>query len=107
MDLNTHQKWLADFYHQRGWDQYSAQIGINFMTEEVGELSRAVRTLEIGRDHPGEHHATETEMVANLHEELGDVLDQVLFCASKYGVSADDLLSGSEKKLTKRFEGRD
>lgn len=107
MDLNSHQEWLADFYHQRGWDTYSPQIGINFMTEEVGELSRAVRTMEIGRDHPGERKASDTEMMANLREEMADVLDQVLFCASKYGVRADELLRGSEEKLTKRFEGRD
>lgn len=103
MTLDEHQQWLHDFYAQRGWDAYSPFVGLNFMVEEVGELARAVRTIEIGRDHPGEKAPTTTEQRANLEEELADVLDQILFCCSKYDIDASRLLQASEDKLTKRF----
>ncbi len=53
MNLKQHQEWLVDFYKRRDWYQYSSFIRLNFLTEEVGELSRAIRAIEIGRDHPG------------------------------------------------------
>ncbi len=93
-----------------GWVFIKDGIGINtlpssgwtFLTEEVGELSRAIRAIEIGRDHPGEHE-TAAEREYNLHEELADVMDQVLILCDKYDVDPDSLMAFSEKKLKKRF----
>lgn len=103
MTLTTHQTWLTDFYQRRNWFQYSPFVHLNFMTEEVGEVSRAVRAIEIGRDHPGEAKQTPSELQDNLREELADVLDQVLVLASKYDIDAADLLTQSEHKLKTRF----
>lgn len=64
----------------------------------MGELSRAIRAIEIGRDHPGEHE-TAAEREYNLHEELADVMDQVLILCDKYDVDPDSLMAFSEKKL--------
>lgn len=74
------------------------------MTEEVGELSRAIRAIEIGRDHPGEAKKTPAELEDNLEEELADVLDQVLMISSKYDIDPETLLQRSQNKLTKRFQ---
>ena len=104
MDLTSHQQWIDAFYKKRGWNDYSSAVGLNFLMEESGELARAVRAIEIGRDHPGEANRTQTELRENLVEELGDVLDQVLFCANKYDIDAMDLLAASEAKLTERFQ---
>ncbi len=90
------------FIKRRDWYQYSSFIRLNFLTEEVGELSRAIRAIEIGRDHPGEHE-TAAEREYNLHEELADVMDQVLILCDKYDVDPDSLMAFSEKKLKKRF----
>ncbi|MBL3530615.1 hypothetical protein JMJ99_04475 [Companilactobacillus zhachilii] len=103
-NLKDHQAWLKEFYEGRGWYQYPTFIHLNFVTEEVGELSRAVRALEIGRDHPGEAKKTHEELMDNLEEELADVLDQVLMISSKYDVNPETLLKRSEVKLTKRFK---
>ncbi|WP_020089308.1 MazG nucleotide pyrophosphohydrolase domain-containing protein [Levilactobacillus parabrevis] len=104
MTINDHQQWLVDFYTHRNWYQYSPFVHVAILTEEVGEVSRAVRANEIGRDHPGEKAATSAEKRANLKEELADTLDLVLVLSSLYDIDAQDLLEASEKKLTARFK---
>jgi len=102
--ISEHQDWLVDFYQRRHWYQYSPFVHLNFLTEEAGEVSRAIRAIEIGRDHPGEKQATPEARQANLREELADVLDQVLVISSLYDIDASDLLVASETKLTERFK---
>ncbi|ETY72842.1 MazG nucleotide pyrophosphohydrolase domain-containing protein [Lactiplantibacillus fabifermentans] len=104
MDLKTHQQWLVEFYQQRNWYQYSPFIRLNFLTEEVGELSRAVRAIELGRDHPGEAVPDDAALRANLVEELADTLDQVLIMSEKFDVDPQALLTASEAKLKARFK---
>lgn len=106
LNLKTHQSWLIDFYKRRNWYQYSPFIRLNFLTEEVGELSRAIRAIKIGRDHPGESEPSQKDLKDNLVEELADVLDQVLIMADKFGVEPETLLEYSQDKLTKRFHKR-
>lgn len=103
MDLNAHQKWLIDFYQRRQWFQLSPFIRVNFLTEEVGELSRTVRAHEIGRHHPGEQAATPATVHANLVEELGDCLDQLLVIGAKFNVTPDEMMQASERKMKQRF----
>ena len=103
MNLSTHQAWLVAFYHRRHWDQYSPLIRLDFLTEEVGELSRAIRALELGRDHPGEPVPAKSALAANLEEELADVLDQVLILSSQFEINPEQLLHASETKLKQRF----
>ncbi|KRM69930.1 hypothetical protein FD06_GL000096 [Apilactobacillus ozensis DSM 23829 = JCM 17196] len=102
-EINEHQAWLKDFYNSKEWYELSPFIRMNFISEEIGELARAVRALEIGRDHPGEKKKSHSQWDDNLHEELADLLDQVLILASKYGISGEELLKYSENKLHKRF----
>ncbi|PMD69466.1 MazG nucleotide pyrophosphohydrolase domain-containing protein [Companilactobacillus nuruki] len=104
MKLQEHQQWLVDFYKKRNWYQYSPFVHLNFLTEEVGELSRAVRAIEIGRDHPGETQKNQAELDYNLKEELADVMDQLLVISSVYGIKPEELLQQSEDKLKKRFK---
>ena len=47
MDINEHQQWLVKFYEKRDWFKYPPQDRVNYITEELGELSRAVRTIEV------------------------------------------------------------
>ena len=103
MDIDEHQQWLVNFYKQRNWYDYSPFIHLNFLTEEVGELARVVRAIEIGRDHPGETHQTPAALDANLNEELADVMEQGLMVASPYNIDPQELLQASQNKLTARF----
>lgn len=104
MTLTEHQQWLVHFYQKHNWYAYSPFIRLNFLTEETGELSRAIRALEIGRDHPGEPVKSQHALDANLKEELADVLDQVLILSDKFGIDPESLLEQSERKLTQRFK---
>ncbi|KRM97071.1 pyrophosphatase [Liquorilactobacillus aquaticus DSM 21051] len=104
MELKDHQEWLVAFYKKRDWYKFSPEIRMNFLTEEVGELARAIRTFEIGRDHPGEKKKTQEEMFDNLKEELADVIDQALVLCAKYDLEPSKILHFSENKLIKRFK---
>lgn len=50
LDINKHQQWLVKFY-EKEIGLIHLKIRVNYITEELGELSRAVRTIEVGRDH--------------------------------------------------------
>lgn len=48
MDIQEYQRFISEFYKKRNWYQYDPFIRSNFLTEEVGEVCRAIRTIEIG-----------------------------------------------------------
>ena len=102
--VNQHQEWLVNFYQKRNWYQLSPFVRLNFLTEEVGELSRAIRAIKFGRDHPGEPKPNAEQLRDNLTEELADVLDQLLIISSKFDIAPETLLKYSEDKLKARFK---
>lgn len=104
VDITQYQQWVIDFYKTRNWYQYEPFIRIGFLTEEVGEVSRAVRSIEIGRDRPDEAKLDQAQLKANLVEELGDVMDNILILADKYDISVEDILRLHQAKLIARFE---
>ncbi|MCF6514588.1 hypothetical protein GSH19_00105 [Lactobacillus sp. S2-2] len=103
MEINKHIDWLQDFYEERGWYKLSSEIRMNFLIEEVGELSRAIRAIELGRHHPGEATLTEVDKMDNLKEELSDVMDQVFIICRKYDLNPEDLFTYGENKINKRW----
>ncbi|CCV63905.1 Nucleotide pyrophosphohydrolase [Alteracholeplasma palmae J233] len=102
VDIKAYQNKIIEFYKKRNWYQLDPFIRINFLTEEVGEVSRAVRTIEIGRDRPDEK--VPLNMHENLVEELGDVLDNLLIIADKYQISLEDIMESHLSKLEKRYK---
>ena len=88
----------------RNWYQYDPFIRANFLAEEVGEVSRAIRTLEIGRDRPDEQEGLPEEKLANLTEELGDVLDNLFILADKYDISLETIMQKHKEKLLSRYQ---
>ncbi|MBM7616853.1 NTP pyrophosphatase (non-canonical NTP hydrolase) [Weissella uvarum] len=102
--INEHQQWLSNFYKSRGWLQLSSSRRLNFLTEEVGELSQAIRKYEFGRDHPGEGPVSKQDERDNLVEELADVLDEVLIFCEKYDITVEELVNYSENKIKNRFD---
>ncbi|WP_018753492.1 MazG nucleotide pyrophosphohydrolase domain-containing protein [Paenibacillus sanguinis] len=103
MDITQYQQWVIEFYKTRKWYQYDPFIRVGFLTEEVGEVSRAVRSIEIGRDRPDEATLDQGQLKANLVEELGDVIDNILILADKYDISIEDILRLHQDKLIARF----
>ncbi|GBD58165.1 putative uncharacterized protein [Tetragenococcus halophilus subsp. halophilus] len=104
LDIREYQLFISDFYKQRKWYQYGPFIRSNFLSEEVGEVSRAIRTLEIGRDRPDEKTSAYNEQLENLIEELGDVLDNIFVIADKYDISLERIMLAHKEKLLSRYE---
>lgn len=103
MDIQEYQEWISAFYKDRGWYSLSPFIRVNFLSEETGEVARAIRSIEIGRDRPDEEKQNSKEQLQNLTEELGDVLDNIFILADKYNIHLEDILSANKKKLLNRF----
>jgi NTP pyrophosphatase (non-canonical NTP hydrolase) len=103
MDVTEFQKWVKDYYDSRGWSELDIFIRIGFLAEETGEVARAIRALEIGRDRPDEGDKSSEENKQNLMEELGDVLGNVIVIANKYGISLDEIFQLHKQKLLHRY----
>lgn len=97
------QKWVKDYYEERGWSELDIFIRIGFLAEETGEVARAIRALEIGRDRPDEKVGTLVEKKQELKEELGDVLGNIIVIANKYDISLEDIFQSHREKLQKRY----
>ncbi|MFE4713220.1 MULTISPECIES: MazG nucleotide pyrophosphohydrolase domain-containing protein [unclassified Paenibacillus] len=104
MDVNAFQEWVKDYYEARGWSELDIFIRIGFLAEETGEVARAIRALEIGRDRPDEIVGTYAENKQELIEELGDVLGNVIVIANKYDISIEDIFKSHQEKLLKRYK---
>ncbi len=103
MELKEYQQWISHFYKQRGWYDLEPFIRVGFLAEETGEVARAVRALEIGRDRPDEPDKATEECIQELTEELGDVLDNIFILADKYDIRLENILTSHRKKLEARF----
>lgn len=93
MDVKEFQQWVSDYYEKRGWSELDIFVRIGFLAEETGEVARAIRALEIGRDRPDEIVTSVEQNKANLVEELGDVLGNVIVIANKYNISLEEVFS--------------
>ncbi|WP_105956922.1 MazG nucleotide pyrophosphohydrolase domain-containing protein [Apilactobacillus quenuiae] len=104
MKIDEHLEWLIKFYKQRNWYNYSPFVRMNYLNEEQGELSRAIRTLEVGRDHPSDPKRNPAQKMDNLKEELADNLDQILMLCDMYNIKPEELMKYSENKFKDRFK---
>jgi len=103
MDVTEFQKWVNDYYENRGWSELDIFIRIGFLAEETGEVARAIRALEIGRDRPDEVTDSFMNNRKDLVEELGDVLGNVIVIANKYNISLEEVFNSHKEKLSKRY----
>src|SRR5699024_12737001 len=90
MEAKVFQKWIAEYYKSRGWSDLDIVVRIGLLSEETGEVARAIRSLEIGRDRPDEHTASLAEKKRNLTEEIGDVLGKPIVIANKYNIDLEE-----------------
>lgn len=103
MQISEAEKWILSFYKKRGWTEYGPFIRAGFLMEEVGEVARAVRAYEIGRDRPDEAEQSKEALKQELIEEMGDVIGNITLLAGIYGVSLEEVIASHKEKLTKRF----
>ena len=103
MEIGEIQKWIKHFYGERGWASYSPFIRVGFLMDETGEVARAVRSYEIGRDRPDETTPPQEQLKLDLMEEIGDVLGNLSLLADLYGISLEEAFTAHKQKLLKRF----
>lgn len=103
MDINEFQKWVKEYYDSRGWAELDIFVRIGFLAEETGEVARAIRALEIGRDRPDESTGSVEENKQALIEELGDVLGNIIVIANKYNIPLEEVFHSHKKKLLDRY----
>ncbi|WP_333805348.1 MazG-like family protein [Sulfurospirillum sp.] len=103
MDLNQFQKFVEAYYTKKGWLDLNIFIRIGFLSEETGEVARAIRALEIGRDRADEAVKSYDENIQDLTEELGDVLGNIVVIANKYNIKLEDIFKAHQEKLEKRM----
>lgn len=104
VELNEFQKFVKDYYDARGWSDLSIFTRIGFLAEETGEVARAIRALEIGRDRPDEKIQSYEENKQELVEELGDVLGNIIVIANKYDIPLEEIFSAHREKLMERYQ---
>jgi NTP pyrophosphatase (non-canonical NTP hydrolase) len=85
---------------RRGWDGESARDTMLLLTEEIGELARAVRKAEQLERH---HEYSQ----ADAAEELADVQLYLVHLANALGLSLADAVSAKERRNAERFNDRD
>ncbi|GAB6991990.1 MazG nucleotide pyrophosphohydrolase domain-containing protein [Paenibacillus pini] len=103
MEMNEAQKWIKQFYGDRGWTNYGPFIRLGFLMEETGEVAQAIRSYEIGRDRPDESTPSQEQLKHNLIEEIGDVIGNISLLADLYHISLDEAFAAHQEKLLKRF----
>ncbi|WLV24873.1 MazG-like family protein [Aciduricibacillus chroicocephali] len=103
MNVTEFQHWVKNYYDKRGWSNLDIFIRIGFLAEETGEVARAIRALEIGRDRPDEEAESYTKNREELVGELGDVLGNVIVIANKYDISLEEIFESHKEKLLKRY----
>ncbi len=97
MKFEEYRHYITSFYKKRGWYDYDIFIRTNFLTEELGELSQAIRAIEIGRDRPDE---AENKFNNDcISEELADILDNIIIIADKYNISFEEIINRHIQKL--------
>ncbi len=103
LNISEFQSWIKEYYEERGWSDLDIFIRIGFLVEETGEVARAIRSLEIGRDRPDEQAGTLLEQKRDLTEELGDVIGNIIIIANKYDISIEDIFRAHREKLQQRY----
>ncbi|WP_059105538.1 MazG nucleotide pyrophosphohydrolase domain-containing protein [Shouchella shacheensis] len=104
MELHDFQKAVSTYYRDRGWSELNSFIRIGFLAEETGEVARAIRAIEIGRDRPDEADKKLDQLNQDLTEELGDVLGNLIIIANRYDISLEDIFQSHIEKLDSRYK---
>lgn len=106
MSTEAFQSWVKEYYKSRGWSDLDIFIRIGFLSEETGEVARAIRSLEIGRDRPDEGQESYDDNREELIGELGDVLGNVTVIANKYDIALEDIFKAHTEKLSNRYHNQ-
>ncbi len=85
MTIKESQEYIKKICEERGWDKHDNVHTFMLLTEEVGELAKAIRKeekfyIEAGKEHGG------------VADELADVFSYILDIANRYNVDLEKAL---------------
>ena len=99
--ISDYQKFIFDVCKERGWDKRTITEKMLFMTEEVGELAKAIR-----KEHGG-YGYNKPEDNEHLAEEIADVFNYLLDIANVYDIDIEQAFRAKWKKnATRVWEGQ-
>lgn len=97
--LADYQQFINDVCIERGWDKRSPLEKMLFMTEEVGEVAKALRK-ELGYDGP------KPANIDHLSEELVDVFNYILDIANQFDIDMAQAFQAKwQKNATRTWLG--
>jgi NTP pyrophosphatase (non-canonical NTP hydrolase) len=94
--MNREQKLIHDWMAAHGWPYWTPHEMLARITEEVGELARAVN------HEYGPKKRKESESGQELEEELGDILYALACFANAHELNLDTALQKSHEKVITR-----
>lgn len=95
LTLQNFQQFIADEGQERGWDKRPVQDKMLLMTEEVGEVAKALRKeLKMGAEKP--------ENTDHLAEELVDVMNYIADIANDFDIDLDQAFRAKWQKNATR-----
>jgi NTP pyrophosphatase (non-canonical NTP hydrolase) len=95
--LSRLQHYYESVARRRGWSNESASDTVLLLTEELGELARAVRKLDgIARHHP--------DKAADVGAELADMQLYLVHLANGLGLDLSNAVTDKERVNARRFE---
>lgn len=95
LDLMAVQSYLKQVCTERGFDDEEVQTKMMLLTEEVGELARAVRKHTGGKMSKETHHS-------EVEDEVADVMIVLIDICNKLGVDLQKAFLEKEMKNTTR-----
>lgn len=94
--LADYQKFISDVCAERGWDKRTTLEKMLFLTEEVGELAKAVRK------EAGSYGYQKPDNTDHLAEELVDVFNYLLDIANVYDIDMEQAFRAKWKTNASR-----
>ena len=96
--MADYQTYIDTICKERGWDKRTALEKMLFMTEEVGEVAKALRK-ELGYD------GSKPETIDHLSDELVDVVNYVIDIANMHGIDLEAAFRAKWEKNATRTWG--
>ena len=100
MRIREYQTWLQAYDEQRGWDRITPAHSFLHLAEEIGEIARQVEYYEGYRE---EADLADSQVRAQLAEELADAATFLFKLAYQCGVDLEDALKANMTKAEDRF----
>ena len=100
--MRDFQRYVHDLEAMHGWLRHDLITNTFYMTEEVGELSRAIRNLLEHEEKSPDDGDGRAARVEELGEEIVDVLNYLLAIANRAGIDVEEAFRRKNRRNQSR-----